>query len=58
VTEPVPGAYLVEGSVDPQVLAAVTAWCAGHHIMPKGLSVESQTLEDVFIELTGKGLRA
>ena len=29
VSEPQPGQYLVEGPVDPQLLAAVTAWCAG-----------------------------
>jgi ABC-2 type transport system ATP-binding protein len=58
VTEPVPGAYLVEGAIDAHALAAVTAWCATNDVMPRGLSVESQTLEDVFIKLTGRALRA
>jgi ABC-2 type transport system ATP-binding protein len=57
VTEPRPGAYLVEGSVDPHVLAAVTAWCASNDVMPNGLAVEHQTLEDVFLKLTGRDLR-
>jgi ABC-2 type transport system ATP-binding protein len=58
VIEPVPGAYLVEGAIDAHALAAVTAWCATNDVMPRGLSVESQTLEDVFIKLTGRALRA
>jgi ABC-2 type transport system ATP-binding protein len=57
VTEPVPGAYLVEGTIDAHALAAVTAWCANNDVMPRGLSVENQTLEDVFIKLTGRALR-
>jgi len=50
--------YRVEGKVDPQMLATVTSWCAQHGVMPDGLAVERRTLEDVFLELTGKELRA
>jgi ABC-2 type transport system ATP-binding protein len=39
------------------VLAAVTAWCAERGIMPEGLSVQRNSLEDVFLELTGRGQR-
>ena len=53
-----PGAYRVTGKVDPQLLATVTSWCAQHGVMPDGISVERHTLEDVFLELTGKELRA
>ena len=52
------GAYLVEGHIDPQVLAAVTAWTAGQGAMATDLRVERRTLEDVFLELTGRELRA
>jgi ABC-2 type transport system ATP-binding protein len=54
------GYYIIEvqGRVDPQLLAAVTAWCAEHGVMAKDLRVESRTLEDVFLELTGKDLRS
>lgn len=56
------GAYLVEGPhggpIDPQVLATVTAWCAGAGAMARDLRVETRTLEDVFLELTGRELRA
>lgn len=54
------GHYIIEvaGRVDPQLLAAVTAWCADHGVLAKDLRVESRTLEDVFLELTGKELRS
>jgi ABC-2 type transport system ATP-binding protein len=58
VTEPGLGTYLVEGAVDPHVLAAVTAWFAAKNVMPKNLAVQNQTLEDVFLKLTGRDLRA
>jgi ABC-2 type transport system ATP-binding protein len=57
VTEQASGQYVVSGPVDPQLLAAVTAWCAGHGVLADDLRVESRSLEDVFLELTGKQLR-
>ncbi|MEV5263469.1 ABC transporter ATP-binding protein [Streptomyces anulatus] len=54
--EPLPGTYRITGSIDPQLLATVTSWCAQHGVMPEGISVERHTLEDVFLELTGKEL--
>jgi ABC-2 type transport system ATP-binding protein len=56
-TEVTPGEYLVEGPVDPQVLATVTAWCARLDVLATDLRVEQRSLEDVFLELTGKELR-
>ncbi|MFD9423247.1 MULTISPECIES: ABC transporter ATP-binding protein [unclassified Streptomyces] len=56
--EPVPGTYRITGQIDPHLLATVTSWCAQHGVMPDGISVERHTLEDVFLELTGKELRA
>jgi len=47
----------VHGSVEPGLLAAVTAWCAERGVLPSSLRIESRTLEDVFLELTGKELR-
>ncbi|MEU8529116.1 ABC transporter ATP-binding protein [Streptomyces sp. NPDC048629] len=55
--EPTPGAYRISGEVGPQLLATVTSWCAQHGVMPDGISVERHTLEDVFLELTGRELR-
>jgi ABC-2 type transport system ATP-binding protein len=53
-----PGSYRVEGKVDPQMLATVTSWCAQHGVMPDRITVERRTLEDLFLELTGKELRS
>jgi ABC-2 type transport system ATP-binding protein len=53
------GHYLIEvhGPVEPGLLAAVTAWCAERGVLPASLRIESRTLEDVFLELTGRELR-
>jgi ABC-2 type transport system ATP-binding protein len=54
------GHYIIEvpDGVNPQLLASVTAWCAEHGVLPTSLRIESRTLEDVFLELTGRELRA
>ncbi len=51
------GHYVLEGEIDPAFLASVTAWCASHGVFADDLRVEQRTLEDVFLELTGRGLR-
>lgn len=58
VVEQTPGAYLVTGDVDPQLLATLTAWCASNGVMADSLAVERRTLEDVFLDLTGRELRS
>jgi ABC-2 type transport system ATP-binding protein len=58
VHEPTPGTYLVVGPVTPGLVAAVAAWCAAHDVLLGGLQVKQRTLEDVFLELTGRELRA
>jgi len=55
--EQTPGRYVVTGSVDPQLLATLTAWCANQNVLAENLSVERRSLEDVFLELTGGQLR-
>lgn len=57
VAEEQPGRYLVAGAVSPQALATVTAWCASRGVMPEGLAVGRRSLEDVFLDLTGRRLR-
>ncbi|MDJ0381340.1 ABC transporter ATP-binding protein [Streptomyces sp. G-G2] len=52
------GVYRLTGEIDPQLLATVASWCAQHGVMPDSLTVERHTLEDVFLELTGKELRS
>jgi ABC-2 type transport system ATP-binding protein len=56
-TETSPGEYLVEGHIDPQVLATVTAWCARLGVLTTDMRVEHRSLEDVFLDLTGRELR-
>jgi len=56
-TETSPGEYLVEGHIDPQVLATVTAWCARLDVLATDMRVEQRSLEDVFLDLTGRELR-
>ena len=53
------GHYIIEvpDGISPQLLASVTAWCAEHGVLPTSLRIESRTLEDVFLELTGRELR-
>jgi len=57
-SEPRPGGYLVEGLIDPQVMASVTAWCAQQGVFADDLRVSKRSLEDVFLELTGRELRS
>jgi ABC-2 type transport system ATP-binding protein len=58
VHEPAPGTYLVVGPVTPALVARVAAWCAERDVLLGGLQVKQRTLEDVFLELTGRELRA
>jgi len=53
------GHYVVEvhTAVTPRLIASVTAWCAEHGILAQSLRIENRTLEDVFLELTGRDLR-
>ncbi|MGB3769844.1 MAG: ABC transporter ATP-binding protein [Rhodococcus sp. (in: high G+C Gram-positive bacteria)] len=55
--ESTPGSYLLEGTIDPQVLATVTSWCARLNVLATDLRVEQRSLEDVFLDLTGRELR-
>ncbi|MQA60076.1 MAG: ATP-binding cassette domain-containing protein [Actinophytocola sp.] len=57
VSETAPGTYRVDGSVDPQVISAVTAWCAQQGVLAEHLQVGKRDLEEVFLELTGRELR-
>jgi ABC-2 type transport system ATP-binding protein len=53
-----PGTYVVHGNIDPQVMSTVTAWCARQGVLANELRVCQRSLEDVFLELTGRELRA
>ena len=45
-------------SIDPQVLATVTAWAARLNVLATDMRVEQRSLEDVFLDLTGRELRS
>lgn len=48
------GTYVVDGPVTPDVLAAVTAWCADLGVLPQGLTTNRSTLEEILTE-AGQG---
>jgi ABC-2 type transport system ATP-binding protein len=51
------GEYAVTGPVDPALLARLTAWCAERGVLAHRITVGRRTLEDVFLDLTGRDLR-
>ncbi len=57
MTEVAPGRYRVAGRMDPHLLASVTSWCALHGVMAEHLDTGRRSLEDVFLDLTGRELR-
>jgi len=57
VAEQRPGAYVVPGGDAPDVLAAVTAWCAANGVRIGEVTAGRRSLEDVFLELTGREVR-
>jgi ABC-2 type transport system ATP-binding protein len=52
-----PGVYTVTGPVDAAALAAVTAWLADRGVLARSVTTGRRTLEDVFLDLTGRNLR-
>ncbi len=57
VEETAAGHYVIAGEVDPELLATFTAWCAGQGVLAESVLVERQSLEDRFLDLTGRSLR-
>ncbi len=49
---------LITGPADATTLGKVSAWCEEVDVLPESLSLGQRTLEDVFLELTGRGLAA
>ena len=47
---------MVVGPADSTTLATVSAWCAENDVLPEALTLGQRTLEDVFLELTGREL--
>jgi ABC-2 type transport system ATP-binding protein len=47
---------LITGPADAHTLAKVSAWCEEHGVLPESMTLGQRTLEDVFLQLTGRGL--
>jgi ABC-2 type transport system ATP-binding protein len=45
---------LITGPADAHTLAKVSAWCEEHGVLPESLSLGQRTLEDVFLQITGR----
>jgi ABC-2 type transport system ATP-binding protein len=56
--EPIAGRYVVQGRINPAVLSTITNWCAGQGALADDVQVTRRSLEDVFLELTGRELRS
>ncbi len=47
---------LIHGPADATTLGRVSRWCEQHDVLPQTLTLGQRTLEDVFLELTGRAL--
>jgi len=52
-----PGEYELRGPLTPEHLSAFTAALTAHYIMPISLKMEPKTLEDVFLDISGRDIR-
>ena len=49
---------IVTGPADAGTLAKVSAWCDENRVLPESMTLGQRTLEDVFLQLTGRELSA
>jgi ABC-2 type transport system ATP-binding protein len=47
---------LVTGPADASTLANISGWCQEHGVLPESLTLGQRTLEDAFLQLTGREL--
>lgn len=57
VAEKRAGNYEVTGPLTPAHLATLAAWWEAHNIMPGSMSLQARSLEDVFLDISGKDIR-
>ena len=57
-SETLPGRYRVQGRIDPAALSAITSWCADQGATADDVKVHRRSLEDVYLDLTGRELRS
>ena len=53
----VPGEYELVGALRPEHLVAFTSALAERYLMPISLTMEPKTLEDVFLDISGRDIR-
>ena len=51
------GSYTATGALTPKHLAALAEWWAAHDVMPAAMSLQARSLEDVFLDISGKDIR-
>src|SRR5215212_6816267 len=51
-----PTSIVVTGPADASSLAVVSRWCEDNDVLPESLTLGQRTLEDVFLEMTGREL--
>jgi ABC-2 type transport system ATP-binding protein len=52
------GRYVVEGDILPATVATVTSFCAQMGVMPGDLQVGRRSLDEVYLDLTGREIRS
>jgi ABC-2 type transport system ATP-binding protein len=57
VHEAVPGRYTVTGALAPEHLVRLAQFWAAHDVMPAAIHMAPRSLEDVFLDISGKELR-
>lgn len=57
VTQTRAGSFTVSGALTPADLASLAAWWAEKDILPASLRLEARSLEDVFLDISGRDLR-
>jgi ABC-2 type transport system ATP-binding protein len=57
VHEAVPGRYTVTGALAPEHLVQLATFWAAHDVMPAAIHMAPRSLEDVFLDISGKELR-
>lgn len=57
VSESRAGSYTVTGALTPGHLSALAQWWEAKGVMPTSLSLQARSLEDVFLDISGKDIR-
>jgi ABC-2 type transport system ATP-binding protein len=51
------GSYTATGALTPKHLAALAEWWAANDVMPAAMTLQARSLEDVFLDISGKDIR-